>query len=291
MKILYSILLCSICNLLHAQIDFGTFGSDTFVEDAVRTGVFISRQSYQIYDKKTGELFGLNGKPEFGIQYTIGVKVPDGFCLVDKAVRPWIYDEKYKKYQTKYDPVFYQAKYSEIGENVRFDSLDYSTTQQKELINSTIYHFASKTFGGKGFTLDTQNGLKKGWLVWIVSPQKDDINADNSTSFYIEKKEIEVKGKQFLIATETPNITDNLIGGIYVVPVYPGVGIVEFQLCGILVQRSENKWELCCPFVGMQETDSADRGISNGKEPDNSSAELTPVKKTEKVKEQKKRKK
>lgn len=67
--------------------------------DAVSSAFFLSRQSFQVADKKTGELYGLNNQNEFGKEITLGVKAKEGFLLTDKAIRPWEYNSKFNSYR------------------------------------------------------------------------------------------------------------------------------------------------------------------------------------------------
>lgn len=236
-------------NTVAGQISL-TSNNQQLIEDVIKTGVFLSKQSFQICNKETGELFGLNGKKEFGTQYSIGVKVPDGFCLTDKAVRPWLYDDKYLKYKEKYDPVFYQAAFSELKENAKYDSLAYISTKPEELMDSLLYRFSSTTFEGKGFTLDYTKGEKKGWLIWINADRNLNLEQTSDLNFIIYRKILTVNERNCSFDIDKPTTEQEVLGGIYVVPVYTAIGVIEFRLCGIILSR-ENKWEVCCPFAGL----------------------------------------
>lgn len=266
--------------------------SQQFVEDAVTSGLFISEQSFQICDKETGELFGLNGKSEFGKQYSIGIKIPNGLLLSDVAVRPWMYDMKYGKYKDKYDPVFYQAKFAEMKEKAEFDSLAYSMTGMQELIDTTFYSFSSQTFDGKGFALDYTKGEKDGWLVWIVADKNADISSMPKSNYSIYRKKLEVNGPKVSFDVVHPDEKQNILGGIYVVPYYTEIGVIEFRLCGVM-SKSKGGWKIHCPFVGMEDEISSEQKPNQEeevKEEDEDASELTPVGKG-KNKDKKKRKK
>lgn len=264
--------------------------SQQFIEDAVMSGLFISEQSFQICDKETGELFGLNGKSEFGKQYSIGIKISNGLLLSDVAVRPWMYDMKYERYKDKYDPVFYQAKFAEMKENAEFDSLAYSMTGMQELIDTTFYSFSSETFKGKGFSLDYTKGEKDGWLVWIIADKNADISSMSKLDYSIYRKKLEIDRSKASFDVVHPEEKQNILGGIYVVPYYTEIGIIEFRLCGVM-SKSGNGWKIHCPFVGMEnEIPSEQKPKQEVKEEDKDTSELTPVDKG-KNKDKKKRKK
>lgn len=266
--------------------------SQQFIEDAVMSGLFISEQSFQICDKETGELFGLNRKSEFGKQYSIGIKIPNGLLLNDVAVRPWMYDLKYGRYKDKYDPVFYQAKFAEMKEKAEFDSLAYSMTGMQELIDTTFYSFSSETFNGKGFALDYTKGEKDGWLVWIIADKNADISSMPKLDYSIYRKKLEIDKSKASFDVVHPEEKQNILGGIYVVPYYTEIGVIEFRLCGVIAKSKEG-WKIHCPFVGMEDEISSEQKPMQEeevKEEDGDASELTSVGKG-KNKDKKKRKK
>ena len=82
-----------------AQFSLGQSVGQQYVENAVRTGLFLTKHSFRICDEKSGDLFGLDGKDEFGSQYAFGVKVPGGILLTNRSVCPWLYDVNFEKYK------------------------------------------------------------------------------------------------------------------------------------------------------------------------------------------------
>ena len=258
--------------LLASDNMFGQFvlsskgNNQQLVEDIVKNGFFISKQSYQICDRESGELFGLKGNKEFGIRYTLGLKLRDGYCLSDEAIRPWLYDDQFDKYAQKYDPIFYQALYSDLKEQAEYDTLSYDLTKQKVLVKDTLYHFVSDAFHGQGFLVDSVSGAKKGWVVWISAKRNQDLEQSSEVNFHIY-----------------PVLKDRItLGGVYVVPVYTNVGVVEFRLCGIIIPTTD-KWVIHCLFAkGVQ---SSDENVS-----ESGTNELTPAGKMKQNEKKKKRK-
>lgn len=262
------------------------------LKNGINSGLFISKQSFQICDKETGELFGLNGKKEFGIQYTVGIKIPNGFLLPDKAIRPWLYNNKFDKYKEKYDPVFYQATFSELGEQVQYDSLDYALTKQQELVDTTLYRFSSKTFGGKGFVLENTSGKKEGWIVWITTNKGTDFEQTGNLNYTIYRKNLTINKKECFFEIDKPTIEQEVLGGIYVVPAYTEIGVVEFRLCGIIAPQND-KWKIFCPFIEVKDARTTEEELNQEEKRKDELPELTPVEKRndEKAKDKKKRKK
>lgn len=232
--------------------EFESIGGQTlghyFWLDAVSSAFFISRQSFQVADKKTGELYGLNNRDEFGTEITLGVKLKDGFLLTDKAVRPWEYNSKFNSYRDGYKPVPYLSEYTEQGEKSDYDSLTCSLQEGEKPLD--IYSFKSNIFKGKGLDYDVAEGTRKGWLVWAYTDKDADLNKTAKLSFVCCEKELDVKvdSKESVSAPKDKNI----LGGIYVVPSITGIGIVKFLLCGVITEN-DAKWYVSFPFVGMKE--------------------------------------
>lgn len=253
--------------------------TNEIISKAIKEGLFLSRQSYQIVNKISGQIYGYSGKKEFGIQYSIGIKVPKGFLLFDKAVRPWIYDKNYVKYEEKFDPLFFEAQYSKIGNVAKYDSLDFSLSEQEELIDTTVYKFSSNTFGGNGFILDKTSGQKDGWIVWISSNKGSDFKDKANLELNIYKKVINISDSSKVYEITKPNLTKDILGGLFMVPVLNGIGIIELHLCGIVLPYG-NAWRIVFPFIenNQESIQSDENGTSTIK--NDAPQDLTPVNST-----------
>lgn len=293
------VLIFALCESIIASAQF-TIGKTTgqeMTERAVAKTFFLSKQTFQISDKKSGDLYGLNGKKEFGTQYSVGVKVANGYLLTDKAVRPWQYNNRFAKYKEKYIPVSYTSTYTEFGEKANYS--DVSIANPVALSDSLLYMLKDNAFGGKGLKIDTSKGEKDGWLVWVTAERNLNFEQAADAGFYVVKKAITIDKAKPLIDIDVPKYqTDSIIGAIYVVPEYAEIGTIVFKLCGIAVDNG-GKWQLVCPFVGMtfddanseKPKDSNAGSVSGGNNDDNEPAELTPVEKPAKDKGKKKKNK
>lgn len=211
--------------------------------------IFLSRQSFQVSDKKTGDLYGLNNKDEFGTEISLGIKVKNGFVLTDRAVRPWEHNAKFETYRNDYNPVPYMSEYSEVGENAKYDTLDISQSKMKELLSTSLYFQTSDSFLGKGLTVDFTKGTKDGWIVWVCIDNGADLNKTSQVELISYSKTIDVEETSH-IDLDAPDGKE-ILGGIYVVPNNKSIGELEFCVSGIIVEN-KGKWSLCFPFVGKE---------------------------------------
>lgn len=253
-KLLYIILTLSVMPI-YAQT-FYKSSNQQMIEDAIKNGFFICKHSFQVCDKKTGELYGLNNKNEFGTEYSIGIKLPNSILLIDNAVRPWEYNSKYAKYKKDYAPVSYRIMCSEMKEKIKYDSLECKLDSQETLVDSLMYRFTSKSFSGKGFVLDNTIGEKQGWIVWITAGKQNDFEKNLDVNYIIYQKGIQIDKQLPIIDIAPIESEQGILGGIYVTPMYDGLGVIKFHLCGIIA-RQQNKWKIFCPFIGMGDSEKS----------------------------------
>lgn len=258
-----------------SQISFIT-NDQKLVEDAIKDATFITRQSFQIKDKASGDLYGLNGKQEFGVEYSLGVKIPDGIVLTDKAVRPWNYNAKFSKYKGKYEPVPYLSSATEITKAPQYDSLSYEQDKAVALVDTVLYKASSNTYGGKGIALDGSAGEKSGWIVWVSTPKETDFEKEISHEYTIYKKSVNVEEDKKSAPIDVPDMEQTIIGALYVVPTFPRIGVIEFRLCGVAVPDGKG-WKLCFPFLGMKDSKGEGGKQEEAKPSDGGGSELTPI--------------
>lgn len=207
---------------------------------AVEQNVYVARLAYKITDKQSGKSFGRNGKDEFSSMLSVAVRTEDGTLLSSASLAPWKTDDDFKKYADDYDGVLTGVMLCGVT-----DSLYAPASLPASVSNS--YEFVDAQTTG-GLVIDGQQGVKKGWVVWVAAEsngtkapanvlmdaQKVELNLNDTTS----RHEIAI----------VPKI-NNIIGGIYVEPCYKPAGIVQYRLVG-LVERFLGKWCVYTPFKG-----------------------------------------
>lgn len=268
----------------NAQIDnLFTFNTSNqqIVQSAVEKGFVKVSSSYRLQDLKSKKLYGRNGKDAFGTVSSWGVKISGGYILLDEAIHPWNYDENYKKYRGKYGTIPYQIKFSFDGEDIINDSLD-----SKVCNNQNVLFFAedSVKMRKQGFEVETSDGEKDGWLIWLTEDN------DSTNSFLVFRKKIEFKSNTAIYDVEQPNTTKQIVAGIFVVPTYTSIGVVRFNLSGVLIDQ-DGKWLLAKPTIpsNCEEIHSdVKTEVSTGHEV--SDSDLTPIETSKKNNKKIKRK-
>ena len=247
MKKITTIFMMSWALIANAQIDnlfpFNT-SNQQIVQSAVKNAFVAITSSYRLQDSKTKKLYGRNGNDNFGTISSWGLKIDGGIMLPDQAVRPWEYDPNYSKYRDKYNTVPYQISFQKAEGKIVLDSIDVKVCNAQNLFYSIKDTLVAN---GEGFKIDSSDGEKDGWIIWLTE-ENDSIN-----TFLVFKKKIEFKPNYNVYEVEQPNTIKKILAGIYVVPSYEAIGIVSFNLCGILVEQNE-KWDLARISILPNET-------------------------------------
>lgn len=235
---------------LYAQLSMDLFstGNQVLIENSIQNCFFVAKQSYQIQDIKTKEIFGLGGKETFGVSYTIGIKIIDGCVISDETLNPWNYDEKFLKYKNDYSPILCKSEFSEMAQDAQYKPFDIDSSKASVIGDSLYYMMKTHSFNSKGLEVDETYGEKVGWLVWISL--KDDQNIEESAELnYIisrHKVQIDKEAKEAQGEIVVPMSNNKILCGIFIVPYY-SYGNITFKLSGILAERN-NEWKLLSPL-------------------------------------------
>ena len=241
------------------------------IEEAVKDGLFVVRQRYQLQDTtaQTPALFGWQNRNWFGESYSLGIKVKTGYYLSDKAIRPWIYDPKYEQYtaNNKLTPVLSAREYRTVEDTV-YKALPNNDISVKEISSSYIFQVQdSVSFEQKGFPVDTCDGTKKGWLVWLVTDKPLEEQTDQLPTYLIYRLEMNFEQGKDRYEIREPSSEKHILGGFYFVPAFNEIGQITFCLAGIL-NHENSKWYVVCL------SDSIDTKVI---QPNDSEVGLTPI--------------
>lgn len=296
----YFLLLLFISTKLFAQLEIGslTTSGQKITENAVKGSVSVIKQSYQVKNKKTGKIYGRSGRKDFGHSFSIAIKSEHGFLLTEKGLKPWLYDESFKKVENDYEPVISMTEIREISTESKFIQCPMKIQSQQPAEGIWIANIADSLNTDK-LEIDNENGVKDGWLIWFYSPKDSKADELGAVSLQSVNKKIDVKDDKSIDIDEPAN-SNHVLGGVYVCPYFIGGGHIVYKFVGMVV-KIENKWKLQIPFVGMShenssvEPDEKPQEEPNVEEPahekDDQDIDLTPVEQPKDKKKGKKSKK
>lgn len=296
----YFLLLLFISTKLFAQLEIGslTTSGQKITENAVKGSVSVIKQSYQVKNKKTGKIYGRSGRKDFGHSFSIAIKSEHGFLLTEKGLKPWLYDESFKKVENDYEPVISMTEIREISTESKFIQCPMKIQSQQPAEGIWIANIADSLNTDK-LEIDNENGVKDGWLIWFYSPKDSKADELGAVSLQSVNKKIDVKDDKSIDIDEPAN-SNHVLGGVYVCPYFIGGGHIVYKFVGMVV-KIENKWKLQIPFVGIShenssvEPDEKPQEEPNVEEPaqekDDQDIDLTPVEQPKDKKKGKKSKK
>lgn len=213
------------------------------VEDAIKNGIIVICQSYQLEDTTTHQRYGRYGNKEFGKSYSIGVKVNGGIAVTNKTTKPWEYDNNYSRYRDSHKPILYQTTVKELSDssftqiNIGIDSI--GSSHSISIISDTV------SYNGHGFQYRKHEGKTDGWIVWITSPVDiQGCDSSRTVEHIIYRKNIEYHPDSLSYTIDVPQSTKKIWGGIFVVPQQTQIGELTFNLGGIIVETSPSSWQM-----------------------------------------------
>ena len=252
---------------VNAQLTIGKSAGQTITESAIKGSVVVVKQSYQVKDKKTGKVYGRDGRKEFGLNYSLGVKTDAGFILTDAAARPWLEDDAFKKVEQTYEPFISQTEIRDIDGNdpAEFSSCPLKFGKQQP---QGLWIGQTESIISNALEIDIKSGEKDGWLVWYKAEKNIATEPEAAITLQALSKKIEVKSEESDIEIDAPSNPDLTVGGIYVCPAFLGGGHVAYRLVGIVVKDGD-AWKLRTPFVGF----SYEKAATTKKQDETSPAE------------------
>lgn len=232
-------------SMLFAQLNLNNLNlfssaGQKFVEQAVTDGILLLRQDYYLLDSTTNIKYGWNNQEMFSSVYSTAIHVGNRYFVSDHFVHPWQADSRYLQFQdTVLIPTISQTHQRKLADTI-WTKQSYDISSLTAIKDSCLYMLDSLQLSTRGFNVDTASGNKEGWLVWVVST--DTLMNDKSPVEIITyKHSLTIDAQTNLYEIPKPTFTKKIIGAFYVIPHVPQVGLLEFQMGGILFVQN-NQW-------------------------------------------------
>lgn len=200
------------------------------LEDAVR----LVHIEFQLEDTVSHERFNLQGKDYFGFSEGLCIKTCKGWIAPAATVTPWKNNLEVKQYP-EYKPVFSVASVLSPADTV-WKPLEMKSLPAGEKISGTPYSSVADTVTfGPGLSLGEFGAENDGWIVWVAregnklstTTYSHRVVMADSTSFGIGRKVVPT----------------GVVGGFYVKPEYPSVGVIRLELVG-LMDKGIDGWKV-----------------------------------------------
>lgn len=240
------------CILLSGQSLSLSFKSSEvlLIEQAIKDGMFMLSQEYQLEDTLTNKRYSLDNQPYFGKDTSFAVMTKDGILTSPFIIRPWDKDSRYQKYKNReYRPVISKTTVLTAADTTWRESALFCPRTICNMQDS-LWVAAKDTVYNKGFSCDTLRNDSDGWLVWLVSQEVSEVKPLSLVTYRFKNESTE-QNRQFL---EGPNIGGTVLGGVFIVPSFESIGSIDLKLCGILSQNNKG-WDIS-PVFALPESGS-----------------------------------
>ena len=263
---------------------FVTSSSQKLVENAVKDGIILVRQYYQLKDTTVRPIqyYGRNNQPDFGMSLSLGILFENGYLSGVEAFNPWMQDGNFIEFKnSKYVPILSRTEFRTFSD-YHFDSLHISN----EIIpfqEEHIFMFKDSLFSNRGFVVNKNIGKQECWLVWVTSAEEARNENDSlHLALTTYRMDITIERGHNIYDIPSPPFKKNIIGGFLISPVVTAIGNISFQLVALL-EKKQDEWQavLIKPL-------SAETPVVKGNQPEQS---LTPSTRPADMKNNKKRSK
>lgn len=225
------------------QSSLPTSSVNKLVETAVVSDLYVVRQQYRL--ERKGKTYGKNGSPYYGETYSLGVKVPGGMYVLNAALEPWKGDADYQRVNAdgKYKPEYFWTYQRPLtGDSYKTLELDYGTSYISPVNADSSLWLHQDLHSDFGLAENKDLGEKDGFMMLAYS-NTDAQDSAMVVSLRHSAFSVNVTADSTLVPM-TPNETDKLIGGLFVVPRHEKGGVIKMMLAGIVVKNNEGGWSL-----------------------------------------------
>lgn len=214
------------------------------IEMAVKNGILLTTQAYQLEDTASQQRFGRYGSEIFGKKIGLSFKTQDGIVFDEELLNPWDADGNFNRYRETHTPVLVNSKFEILSDtiNTPFERNLSNNKEAGRSLRMTIDSIVNKD----GFRIKRYVQPSECWLVWIVSDSTlQNASKQTKPSLIINKRIIEYCNDSTVYQIKEPQIQKQIWGGIVVIPEQEQVGSIVFNLVGVLL-KDNNGWILSC---------------------------------------------
>lgn len=253
----FASILLTLCMSLPVCAQFESFrlSSDNqeLIREAVKDGLVLVRQSYQLEDTLTGKRYTLDNRPEFGGLTAVAVRTAGGLILPKALLEPWTGDRNYDEFRTEnLIPVLSRTSVLSAGDTAWREMPLIAPYRVSPLADTAWVEAADSSYCGNGFTVGKPDS-RDGWIVWLAS-DTEDLDAPDFSMVVYRYELPESAGADGMVDVKSVNTKSTVLGGIVVVPVFDSIGRIDFVLRGV-ISGSPDAWKLI--LLGGVESDDS----------------------------------
>ena len=207
------------------------------VENSLSSGIVLLDRSYQLFDTVRHIAMGRDESESYGHSLSLAVVTADSSLLVTESfLEPWRFDTSYHPLDN-YTPTLFEANVRQVSDT-SFSRFTYDTCEKfgKDGLFEVPYK-------AQGLAVDSLIGKKIGFFAVFSSTVPLAANTKSPLNCTLVEYELNVEWGQTIydIGAKIPKF--NVVGGLYVVPVYEKPGVLTLQVAGMM-KIIDGKWKL-----------------------------------------------
>lgn len=228
-----------------AQGFFSRGGSpnQNFIEEALTDAFRVVRVEFQLEDTVSHERFNLAGKSYFGFSEGLCIKTERGWLAPAGVVTPWKNNLDVRKFPD-YKPVLSTVSAISVTDTLWKPVTKYSLDKVEDVQGTSYSCVQDIASFGPGLGCVGLDKKVEGWIVWVsrvgdklsVTTYSHNVNPADSATVGIGHKVV----------------PEGVVGGFYVNPIYPSVGVIRFELVGVM-DKDRDGWKVN-PFSMEQQS-------------------------------------
>lgn len=230
-------------DLSKLKIQYADISTDSLiVSRAVTPFLGIVHQQYRL--ERNGEFFGKNNRPFYGETYTLSVKIAGSTIFQRGVLLPWENDADYKRVNREtYKPVYFKSTQRQwASKDWQSVDLDIGNNIFKVLSADSLLFELEDKVRDFGLPIDEAEGQKQGYLIWAYYAMEPE---DSSTQVKLHPTAYQIDAKSDNTSMKVkPENTDNLLGGVFVIPVIGRNGNIQLYVGGVVSHKSQEEWTL-----------------------------------------------
>ncbi len=258
-KIHILFIFCFLNITLYSQITKNLFTSEQeFISKATDSVLYIIRQDYVLRDttQNNPNEYGRGGKEYFGRIYTLAIASENKLWCDAKIRTPWLLDANYNPYKRidSIKPYLSKTAIRPINQRKFMPSdiqlFEIQSEYDSLLSKINLCYFIFKT-PIKEIKNIKETKDSTGWVILAYTSEDITRNDSCNINIAIYKAQPQFKSAEVDAVIKSPAITQNILGGIYINPIF-SVGKIELLFSGILNKRTLYWYVSSLPKQGIK---------------------------------------
>lgn len=221
------------------------------IQKAVEGSLYIVKTEYvlQTINSEPGQRYGRGNRSYFGQSTGLGVHVDTVLMVSPHVTTPWINDPYFEPFANSdtIRPILSTISFKPLNES-NFSSL---STRKLLIMEDSLSRPETNgiiRFSEGGLALSKAPSDSTGWVILIYHEDRSELDSLKNTRVNVYRPQPKFFSSPGIAKIRPPITTENLLGGIYVIPVY-STGQIQLQAWGMVYQKDSGWYIIAFPEI------------------------------------------